>query len=312
MPPDARPFSPFIIRRENTMTWAELHDALRLRGLLTGLSNASASAAPIAVTGIAYDSRRVEAGNVFVALRGQHADGADFVSDSIARGAVVVVSQDPAPPSPGVPWTQVTDARLALACLAAAFHDDPSRKMKVVGITGTNGKTTTAYLVASVFEAAGLRIGLLGTVAYRIGIEVRPATRTTPEAPDVQALLAEMVSRGCTACVMEVSSHALALRRVDGMTFAAAVFTNLTRDHLDFHADMEDYFQAKRRLFQMLSSPSVRRLSTPTIRGRVHWPTQQRDERSPTASTVRRISRRHRCRIHSVDSSFRSGRPAAR
>jgi len=234
------------------MTWAKLHDALRLRGLLTGLSNASVSAAPIAVTGIAYDSRRVEAGNVFVALRGQHADGTAFVSDSIARGAVVVVSQDPAPPSPGVLWAQVSDARLALACLAAAFHDDPSRKMKVVGITGTNGKTTTAYLVASVFEAAGLRTGLLGTVAYRIGSEVRPATRTTPEAPDVQALLAEMVSRGCTACVMEVSSHALALRRVDGMTFAAAVFTNLTRDHLDFHADMEDYFQAKRRLFQIL------------------------------------------------------------
>lgn len=234
------------------MTWAELNDALRLRGLLTGLSNASASAAPIAVTGIAYDSRRVEAGNVFVALRGQHADGTTFVSEAIARGAVVVVSQDPAPPSPAGTWTQVSDARLALACLAAVFHGDPSRKMNVVGITGTNGKTTTAYLVASVFEAAGIRTGLLGTVAYRIGSELRQATRTTPEAPDVQALLAEMVSRGCGACVMEVSSHALALRRVDGMTFAAAVFTNLTRDHLDFHADMEDYFQAKRRLFQIL------------------------------------------------------------
>jgi UDP-N-acetylmuramoyl-L-alanyl-D-glutamate--2,6-diaminopimelate ligase len=137
--------------------------------------------------------------------------------------------------------------------------------MKVVGITGTNGKTTTAYLVASVLEAASIRTGLLGTVAYRIGSEVREATRTTPEAPDVQALLAEMASRGCGACVMEVSSHALALHRVDGMTFAAAVFTNLTRDHLDFHADMEHYFQAKRRLFQILPAehPAIINMDDP-------------------------------------------------
>jgi UDP-N-acetylmuramoyl-L-alanyl-D-glutamate--2,6-diaminopimelate ligase len=124
--------------------------------------------------------------------------------------------------------------------------------MRVVGITGTNGKTTTGYLISSIFEAAGMRCGLLGTVAYRTGTETREATRTTPEAPDVQALLAEMVNNGCSACVMEVSSHALALHRVDAISFAAAVFTNLTRDHLDFHADMEDYFQAKRRLFQLL------------------------------------------------------------
>ena len=124
--------------------------------------------------------------------------------------------------------------------LAAAFYGHPSREMQVVGITGTNGKTTTAYLVASIFDAAGIRCGMLGTVGYRIGDEVREATRTTPEAPDVQALLREMVDRGCGACAMEVSSHALSLRRVDGMTFAAGVFTNLTRDHLDFHADMED------------------------------------------------------------------------
>jgi UDP-N-acetylmuramoyl-L-alanyl-D-glutamate--2,6-diaminopimelate ligase len=124
--------------------------------------------------------------------------------------------------------------------------------MQVVGITGTNGKTTTAYLIAAIFEAAGVQCGLLGTVAYRIGEETREATRTTPEAPDVQALLREMVDRGCGACAMEVSSHALTLRRVDEMKFSAGVFTNLTRDHLDFHADMEAYFQAKRRLFELL------------------------------------------------------------
>ena len=126
-------------------------------------------------------------------------------------------------------------------------------------------KATTAYLVASIFEAAGIRCGMLGTVAYRIGDELREATRTTPEAPDVQRLLREMVDRGCGACAMEVSSHALALRRVDGMTFAAAVFTNLTRDHLDFHEDMEQYFQAKRRLFEMLprDSPSLVNVDDP-------------------------------------------------
>ena len=125
--------------------------------------------------------------------------------------------------------------------------------MQVVGITGTNGKTTTAYLVASRSSTPpAIPCGMLGTVGYRIGDEVRDATHTTPEAPEVQGLLREMVDRGCGACAMEVSSHALSLRRVDGMTFAAGVFTNLTRDHLDFHADMEAYFQAKRRLFEML------------------------------------------------------------
>jgi len=234
------------------MIWAALHDVLRQQGLLPSASGADTSAAAIAVTGIAYDSRRVEPGEVFVALRGRHADGTMFVAQAVDRGAVVIVSQDSPPEGLTVPWERVTDARLALAYLAAAFHQNPSRKMRVVGITGTNGKTTTAYLLSSMFEAAGIRCGLLGTVAYRVGVETREAARTTPEAPDVQTLLAEMVSNGCGACVMEVSSHALALNRVDAISFAAAVFTNLTRDHLDFHADMEDYFQAKRRLFQLL------------------------------------------------------------
>jgi len=235
------------------MTLAELHGVLRDRGLLAPVAVANApSAGSGTVTGLAYDSRRVQPGHLFVALRGQHADGTAFATQALERGAAAVVSQESVPRDFGAPWIQVTDARLALALLAVAFYDDPSRRMQVVGITGTNGKTTTAHLLTSIFEAAGIRCGLLGTVAYRIGDETREATRTTPEAPDVQALLAEMVVRGCGACVMEVSSHALALSRVDGITFAAAVFTNLTRDHLDFHADMEDYFQAKRRLFELL------------------------------------------------------------
>ncbi len=234
------------------MTWAELHGVLRGRGLITADDGLKAEASVGPVTGVAYDSRAVTGGQVFVALRGQRADGAAFAADAIARGAAAIVAEHPAPPGTHVPWAVVGDARVALAVLAAEFYRHPSREMQVVGITGTNGKTTTAYLLASIFDAAGLRSGVLGTVAYRIGKETREAIRTTPEAPEVQALLREMADRGCGACAMEVSSHALSLHRVDDMTFRAAVFTNLTRDHLDFHRDMESYFQAKRRLFEML------------------------------------------------------------
>jgi len=186
--------------------------------------------APTPVTAIAYDSRSVRPAAVFVALRGQKADGASFAAQAIARGAITVIAETPSPATVTVPWMQVRDARLSLALLADRFFGSPSRRMPVVGVTG----------------------GVMGTVSYRVGRVEREASRTTPEAPDVQQLLAEMLEQGCRSAVMEVSSHALALKRVDGMRFAAAVFTNLTRDHLDFHEDMEQYFAAKRRLFQML------------------------------------------------------------
>jgi UDP-N-acetylmuramoyl-L-alanyl-D-glutamate--2,6-diaminopimelate ligase len=234
------------------MTWAELHGALQGKGLVRSDDAMRAEAAVGVVRTIAYDSRTVEPGDVFVALKGLHTDGTTFARQAIDRGAVAIVSEQPSPADAKVAWSVVDDARRALAVLAAAFFRHPSGDMQVVGITGTNGKTTTAYLLASIFDAAGLSSGLLGTVGYRIGSELREATRTTPEAPDLQSMLREMVDAGCRACAMEVSSHALSLRRVDDMTFAAGVFTNLTRDHLDFHADMEDYFQAKRRLFEML------------------------------------------------------------
>lgn len=245
------------------MTWVELHEVLRERGLIKGAPHPGATSG--VVTGVAYDSRTVRPGQVFVALRGRHADGASFAREAIERGAVAIVSEQPGPRDVQVAWAVVEDARLALALLAASFYQHPSSEMQVVGITGTNGKTTTAYLIASIFEAAGIRCGVLGTVGYQIGDETREATRTTPEAPDVQRLLREMVSEGCGACAMEVSSHALALRRVDGMTLAAGVFTNLTRDHLDFHGDMEAYFQAKRRLFDMLplDAPSLLNVDDP-------------------------------------------------
>ena len=246
------------------MTWTELRSALRGHGLI-GVDPAPVADGAGAVTGVAYDSRAVMPGQVFVALKGQHADGTSFVRQAIERGAAAIVSEQPAPDGVRVPWTVVGDARLALAVLAAAFYREPSREMRVIGITGTNGKTTTAYLLASIFEAAGVRCGILGTVAYRIGDEVREATRTTPEAPDVQALLREMVDRHCGVCAMEVSSHALSLRRVDGITFSAGIFTNLTRDHLDFHEDMDSYFRAKRRLFEMLpaGAPSLLNMDDP-------------------------------------------------
>jgi UDP-N-acetylmuramoyl-L-alanyl-D-glutamate--2,6-diaminopimelate ligase len=247
------------------MTWAELHGVLRGRGLIRADDAVKAEASVGVVAGIAYDSRLVSPGQVFVALRGQHADGTAFARQAIERGAAAVVSEQPAPSDAHVPWAVVDDARLALALLADAFYRHPSGDMRVIGITGTNGKTTSSYLIASVFDHAGIKCGVLGTVAYKIGDELREATRTTPEAPDVQALLRELVERGCGACAMEVSSHALSLRRVDAVGFTAGVFTNLTRDHLDFHADMEAYFQAKRRLFEMLpnDAPSIVNIDDP-------------------------------------------------
>jgi len=219
-----------------------------------GLEGAAAGAD---VVGVAYDSRLAGPGSVFVALRGAHADGAAFVHDAVSRGAIAVVSEGAAPAGAGVPWVRVTDARLALAALSAALYGRPSEELTLVGITGTNGKTTTSYLLASIFEAAGVRCGRIGTVGYRIGNREIEAARTTPEALELQKMLREMVSQGCGACVMEVSSHALALRRADHLHFAAAIFTNFTRDHLDFHRDMEEYFAAKRRLFELLPETGV-------------------------------------------------------
>jgi UDP-N-acetylmuramoyl-L-alanyl-D-glutamate--2,6-diaminopimelate ligase len=204
---------------------------------------------------------------VFVALRGLKEDGAAFVPQAVEGGAAAIVAEQ-APGAPiAIPWIVVPDARLALAHLAAEFFGHPSREMQVVGCTGTNGKTTTGYLVSAIMEAAGLKCGLMGTVTYRLGDREFDATRTTPEAPDVQGFMREMVSSGCRACVMEVSSHALTLRRVDGIRFAAGVFTNLTRDHLDFHTGMDDYFAAKRRLFEMLPDEAPAVINTDDPRG---------------------------------------------
>ncbi len=227
---------------------------MTLRELLGTLApiDSVGSVGDTTVTAVAYDSRQAGPGAVFVALRGVKADGTAFARDAAKRGAIAIVSESERAEGVPLPWIRVEDARLALAALSAEFFGHPSDELTLVGITGTNGKTTTSYVLASIFEAAGMKSGRLGTVGYRIGDREIDAARTTPEAPDVQHMLREMVELGCTACVMEVSSHALSLRRADGLRFAAAIFTNLTRDHLDFHGDMEQYFRAKRRLFELL------------------------------------------------------------
>src|SRR3954447_24424773 len=204
----------------------------------------------VVVTGLAFDNRLVEPGTLFFCVPGFTRDGHDFAPDAISRGAAALVVQRPL--GLGVPEVRVDDVRAAMAVAAARFHGDPTARLRVAGITGTNGKTTTAFLTRALLEASGLRCGLLGTVKCVVGGDERPVVRTTPEALDLQRTFAEMLDAGDEACAMEISSHALELRRADGIHVAAAVFTNLTQDHLDFHPDMEAYFQAKRLLF---SSP---------------------------------------------------------
>jgi UDP-N-acetylmuramoyl-L-alanyl-D-glutamate--2,6-diaminopimelate ligase len=202
------------------------------------------------ITGIAYDSRKVVPGGLFVAVSGHRQDGHRFIGQALAQGAVALVAERELPQVPAaVARIPVPDSREALAHLAAAFHDYPAKKLHLIGITGTNGKTTTAYLLESILKAAGIRVGVLGTIEYRSGSQVWPAPVTTPESLDLQYYLSEMVREGVTHAVMEVSSHALEQGRCRGLNFEVGVFTNLTRDHLDYHQNMETYYQAKAKLF---------------------------------------------------------------
>ncbi len=209
---------------------------------------------PDAVTGLAYDSRKVTAGDLFVAVPGLKRDGRLFIPEALERGAAAVVTEgeDPLPGSSSG-RVLVPSVREALARLADAFFAHPSGALTVVGITGTNGKTTTSYLVEALLRARGMRTGVVGTIQYRIGDQPIPAGQTTPEAVELQGLLARMVESRVRGVAMEVSSHALALHRVDGIDFDVAVFTNLTQDHLDFHSTLEAYARAKRRLFELLA-----------------------------------------------------------
>ncbi len=234
------------------MTFAELVAPLRAAERQGNLD--------VAVTSLTDDSRTVRTGGVFVAVKGERVDGHAFVGRAVEAGAAALVLQKGfnVTTALSVPVVRVDDSRRALGLLAGRFHGDPSSKLCMVGVTGTNGKTTVTYLCKGVLEAAGRRVGLIGTVAYQIGAERLAAAHTTPGAVELQALLARMVDAGMDAAVMEVSSHALALDRTAGGEFDAAIFTNLTQDHLDFHADMESYFQAKLRLFSDLDPAGMK------------------------------------------------------
>src|SRR6059036_2976377 len=205
------------------------------------------------VESIAYDSRRVQGNTLFVAIRGEKSDGHQFVDQAIEQGASVIVAEREIS-SPRATCLVVEDSRSALADLSSAFYGVPARKLKLAAVTGTNGKTTTTFLIKHICEKAGMRCGLLGTVRYEIGERVLPAARTTPESLDLQELLSQIANAGCRGAAMEVSSHALAQDRTRGLEWDVAVFTNLTQDHLDFHGTMESYFDSKAKLFAQLGS----------------------------------------------------------
>ncbi len=226
--------------------------------LLDGAEVLSRSGDP-SVSGVEYDSRRVKPGCVFVAMRGESSDGNRFIDQAIQAGAVAVVTDSASEtPREGVAWAVVPHGRRALARLSANFYKRPAERIAVTGITGTNGKSTTAFLVESILTAAGRKSALMGTIEYHVAGHVYPAPHTTPEALELARILNEALGLGATDAVMEVSSHALAQERVFGVPFDVAVFTNLTRDHLDFHHTMEEYAAAKRMLFAPPAAPAPR------------------------------------------------------
>ena len=237
------------------MTLAELLARAKLRQPL------AAEVGAREIAGLDYDSRRIREGFVFFAFGGKLADGRQFAADALKKGAVAVVSDLPAPDGFAGPWVEVEHGRQALSAAARTFYRDPDLRVSLIGVTGTNGKTTTAYLIESLLRGAGQEpgqtspTGLLGTIAYRMGDEVRPAPNTTPESLDIARFADELAARDGTYLVAEVSSHALEVGRVSGFHFHTAVFTNLTQDHLDFHGTMDAYGAAKRRLFVPSEDP---------------------------------------------------------
>jgi UDP-N-acetylmuramoyl-L-alanyl-D-glutamate--2,6-diaminopimelate ligase len=242
------------------MRLAEMTKDMRMINSISGKADTE-------ISGVQYDSRKVGKGDLFVAVSGGHFDGADFIPQAVEAGASAVVSESVSRPAglpEELPYVGVSDTRDALAYLSSVYYDRPSARVRVVGITGTNGKTTTAYLLRAALSAAGHKVGMVGTVNYMVGDELLPAPYTTPEAPEFQELLARMRDEGCAYAVSEVSSHALAQRRIDHTRFRAAVFMNLTSEHLDFHHTMDEYFRAKSRLFtELLEGPAVINVDDP-------------------------------------------------
>ncbi len=221
-----------------------------LQGVLHGAEVLSQSGNPD-VRGIEYDSRRVKPGDLFLAMKGESSDGNQFIDKAIAAGAVAIATDSVTEePRPGVAWVQILHGRRALARLSSNLYKHPAEKLNITGVTGTNGKSTTAFLIEAIFSAAGRKSALIGTIEYHVSGKVLPAPHTTPEGLDLNRIFSEAVGHGTTEAVMEVSSHALAQQRVFGIPFDVAVFSNLTRDHLDYHRTMDEYFAAKRVLFE--------------------------------------------------------------
>src|SRR5215471_11007429 len=234
------------------MILRELISGLKARGVRGDLDTD--------ILGLAYDSRQVSAGDLFFAIRGTRLDGNRFMPRAISKGAAAVLSALDPVQGLAMPWVQVVDERAAMAAIAGNFYNHPTRDLHLVGVTGTNGKTTTTYIVESILNVSGKPTAVLGTIEYRgPGFDVA-AERTTPEAPDLQKLFRQIVDAGWKYAVMEISSHAIEMKRVAGLNVEAAVFTNLSRDHLDFHGDMETYFRAKRKMFDGLSGVRPRKM----------------------------------------------------
>src|SRR5215469_7384591 len=230
-----------------------------LKELLKGCSvRAATGDLDTEILGLAYDSRAVLPGYLFFAIRGTRVDGNRFIPKAIAKGAAAVVTAQAPVQALGMPWIQVDEERAAMAQVAANFYEHPTQDLHLVGVTGTNGKTTTTFIVESILKAAGKPAAVFGTIEYRGPGFDFSAERTTPEAPDLDKLFRQVVDGGWEYAVMEISSHAIEMKRVAGLNVEVAVFTNLSRDHLDFHGDMETYFRAKKKMFEGLNGHQPR------------------------------------------------------
>jgi UDP-N-acetylmuramoyl-L-alanyl-D-glutamate--2,6-diaminopimelate ligase len=211
----------------------------------------------IDIKSINYDSRRVENDSAFVCIKGENTDGHLYINDAISKGASAIFTENEISPNPGITFIRVENTKKALALISANFYNQPTRRLKLIGVTGTKGKTTTSYMIKSILEAAGHKVGLIGTIVNIVGDEITSADRTTPMSLDIQRMFAKMLESGQDYAVMEVSSHSLDLYRVYGVEFAVGIFTNLTRDHLDYHKTFDNYFEAKAKLFSMCKTAVI-------------------------------------------------------
>jgi UDP-N-acetylmuramoyl-L-alanyl-D-glutamate--2,6-diaminopimelate ligase len=224
----------------------------------------------IAITALSFDSRKVEKDSLFIAIKGTLSDGHKYIDDTITKGAIAILCEElPEAINDKVTYIKVKDTSAALGIIAGNFYDNPSEKIKLVGITGTNGKTTTVTLLFSLFKKLGYKVGLLSTVKNQINNDIIPATHTTPDAIQLNALLRQMIEKGCTHCFMEVSSHAVVQNRIAGVHFSGAVFTNITHDHLDYHKTFDEYIKAKKKFFDGLSSDAFALTNKDDVNGQI-------------------------------------------